>query len=529
MAGRSVTPSGMLKMSVGSLLKLPVIRALHKRQLLFPTVVSIVVAGVLVQGALDRSQPQTVTPESASAEPIPAPEPRPILRSDLEKTPLTYVSDYWNQLAEGARGNLVAIGPTAAPGILIGPRLALTTAQPALAVLAERNRVALTRAEPEDGDANYELGEGDPAEGDGGDGAEDDGDEEDGGETAVEASGPQRLRALDEELGLALFDVDDAGESAFTLSDPRRLASGSYLGAVTLDAMGEPMITPGYLVTTAADAEHESGDLVVSMDLPSSLSVAAIIDLDGTMVGLVYASETGPRVVTTTEMLGLIQTLQTGTLCRSIEVSDLGDDVRRELGIESGVLVEYVRSEAFSQVASLRGGDVLLEWGGTSLESAEQFASVYDAQASGSLVRYRVLRGRRRVTGGTIMPPRDCEPVTSEPVRFPRFGLALQWLDASRSDGAETVSRDGWYVVAVAPDGTSSAAGVRELDALRSVDGQGIEDEGDRATLETAAASEETLLLSLRRDGRAKLIAVPPEAADAMDEAPVEGAAESDR
>lgn len=528
MAGRSVTPSGMLKMSVGSLLKLPVIRDLHKRQLLFPTVVSIVVAGVLVQGALDRSQPQTVTPESASETPIPAPEPRPILRSDLEKTPLTYVSDYWNQLAEGARGNLVAIGPTGAPGILIGPRLALTTDEPALAVLAERNRVALTRAEPEDGDANDELGEGDPAEGDGGDG-EDEGDAEDAGETAVEASGPQRLRALDEELGLALFDVDDAGESAFTLSDPRRLASGSYLGAVTLDAMGEPMITPGYLVTTAADAEHESGDLVVSMDLPSSFSVAAIIDLDGTMVGLAYASETGPRVVTTTEMLGLIQTLQTGTLCRSIEVSDLGDDVRRELGVESGVLVEYVRSEAFSQVASLQGGDVLLEWGDTSLESAEQFASVYDAQASGSLVRYRVLRGRRRVTGGTIMPPRDCEPVTSEPVRFPRFGLALQWLDASRSTGAETVSSDGWYVAAVAPDGTSAAAGVRELDALRSIDGQGIEDEGDRATLEAAAASEEMLLLSLRRDGRAKLIAVPPEAVDAMDEVPVEGDAESDR
>lgn len=526
MAGRSVTPSGMLEVSVGSLLQLPVIRALHKRQLLFPTVVSIVVAGVLVQGALDRSQPQTVTPESASEEPIPAPEPRQILRSGLEKTPLTYVSDYWNQLAEGARGNLVAIGPTAAPGILIGPRLALTTDQPALAVLAERNRVALTRAEPEDAGADHGLGEGDPAEGDGVDVAED------AGETAVEASGPQRLRAFDKELGLALFDVDNAGESAFTLSDPRRLASGSYLGAVTLDAMGEPMITPGYLVTTAADAEHESGDLVVSMDLPSSLSVAAIIDLDGTMVGLAYASETGPRVVTTTEMLGLIQTLQTGTLCRSIEVSDIGDDVRRELGVESGVLVEYVRSEAFSQVASLRGGDVLLEWGDTSLESAEQFASVYDAQASGSLVRYRVLRGRRRVTGGTIMPPRDCEPMTSEPVRFPRFGLAMQWLDASRTDRAdraEMVSSDGWYVVAVAPDGTSAAAGIRELDVLRSVDGQDIEDEGDRAALETAAASEETLLLSLRRDGRAKLIAVPPEAADAMDEVPVEGDVESDR
>ena len=522
----------MLEMSVGSLLQLPVIRALHKRQLLFPTVVSIIVAGVLVQGALDRSQPQTMTSESASAEPIPTPEPRPFLRPDLEKTPLTYFSDYWNQLADGARNNFVAIGPTAVPGILIGPGLALTTVEPALAVLAERNRLALTRL-PENPDPGHELADENPADGERDNVAEG---QEDESATAVEASSSQRLRVWDEALGLALFDVDDAGESAFTLSDPRRLGSGSYLGAVTLDAMGEPMITPGYLVTTAADVEHGSGDLVVSMDLPSTLSVAAIIDLDGTMVGLAYATETGPRVVTTTEMLGLVQTLQNGTICRSIEVSDLDDEVRRRLGVERGVLVEYVHSEAFSQAASLRDGDVLLEWGDTLLESAQQFASVYDAQTSGSLVRYRVLRGRRRVTGGTIMPPRDCAPVTSEPVRLPRFGLAVQWLDASpgdrtdRTDRTDIVSSGGWYVVAVAPEGSSAAAGVRELDALRAVDGQGIEDQDDRAILEAAAASEETLLLSLRRDGRAKLIAVlPPEAGAAMDEVAVEGGTESDR
>ena len=519
----------MLVIPVGFLLRLPVVRALHKRQLLFPTVVLIVVASVLVQGALERSQPA----ELLSQEAVPAPEPRPILRADLEKTPLTYFSDYWNQLAEGARDNLVAIGPTATPGILIGPRLALTTAQPALAVLEERNRVALTSpVSPDSDDADNgdddgvvtqtESGEADVAQ------------LESGGDDTVpealapaaEEAGPHRLRAWDETLGLALFDVSDHGETAFTLTDPRTLPSGSYLGAVTLDRSGEPTVTPGYLVTAAGAVQNDAGDLVVSMDLPSTLSVAAIVNLDGAMVGFAYASEMGPRVVTTTELLGLIEALQTESLCRSVEVSDIDDDIRSRLGIESGVLIEYVRPEAFAQEPSLRGGDVLLEWGDTPLDSAEQFATLYDAQTSGSLVRYRVLRGRRRVIGGTVMPGRDCAAVTSEPVRLPRFGLAAQWIEGSAD---ETDAGDSWRVVAVAVDGPSAAAGVEEFDILRSVDGRSIDDESDRTVLESAAESDEPLLVSLLRDGRAKLVAVPPGDADEMDAEPVEGETESGR
>ena len=503
---------------MGFLLRLPVIRALHKRQLLFPTVVSIVVAGVLVQGALDRSQPQVMTSEAEES--VPAPESRPILRGDLEKTPLTYFSDYWNQLAEGARDNLIAIGPTATPAILIGPRLALTTVQPALAVLAARNQFALTRDEREDAEAKDELDEVEPDDG------ERDGVTADEVAPAIDEGGPHRLRVWDKELGLALFDVDGAAETAFTLSDPRRLPSGSYLGAVTLDGTGQPTVTPGYLVTTVAEPDANSGDLIVSMDLPSTLSVAAIIDLDGAMVGLAYSSEAGHRVVTTIEMLGLIEALQTETVCRSIEVSDLDEEVQGLLGVEQGVLIEYVRPEAFTQNPSLQIGDVLLEWGDTSLESAEQFASEFDAQIPGSLVRYRVLRGRRRVTGGTIMPARDCAPVISEPVRLPRFGLAVRWIDQSGTDAG---SSDGWHVVAVAADGTAATAGVQELDYLRSVDGLGVGDEDDRPILEAAAASEETLVLSLLRDGRATLIAVPPVADDMLDAVPAEGEIESKR
>ena len=96
----------MLLASVGFLLRLPVVRALHKRQLLFPTVLLIIVAGVLVQGALERNQAGDEFGDGVGAL-VPVTPPRPIVRADLEKTPLTYFSDYWNQLGGGLGNNFV--------------------------------------------------------------------------------------------------------------------------------------------------------------------------------------------------------------------------------------------------------------------------------------------------------------------------------------------------------------------------------------------------------------------------------------
>ncbi len=42
---------------------------------------------------------------------------RPAIRGDLEKTPLTYFSDYWAQLGEEARDYIVLVGPGCHAGV----------------------------------------------------------------------------------------------------------------------------------------------------------------------------------------------------------------------------------------------------------------------------------------------------------------------------------------------------------------------------------------------------------------------------
>ena len=322
--------------------------------------------------------------------------------------------------------------------------------------------------------------------------------------------GPYRLRAWDEDVGLALFDIVGEERQAFTLADPVSLPSGAYVGAVTLDADGAPTITPGSLVTVRPGDETgvaDDGTLSVAIDLPADLSVAAIVDLDGALVGLAYASPTGPRIISAPAMLGLIEDLQVAPVCQAIEVSDLSETVRGLVGVERGVLVEYVNAAAFEPEPLLQGGDILLEWGGEAVESSEQFRELYEAEPPGALVSHRVLRGSRRLTGGAVMPDLDCQPVGHEPVWLRRFGLGAAWTTAGPGTGGGVA---GWTVVAVVDDGPAAQAGVEEGDRVLAVAGDALEQAPDRNLLEGVAESEEPLLLTVQREGRTKLVAITP-------------------
>ena len=449
---------------------------LPRRGLLLPMVLIPVVAAVLVQGALQQNAPPPSPPPAA--EPVASEPVRPIVRT-LDKTPLTYVADYWAQLAERTGPWLTVVGPGRTPALIVGPRLVLTTIDPALEVLAARDRAGLAGAD--DGLAPQPEPEG------------------------------FRLRGWNEEIGLAVFDVLGDDRAPFTLTDPHALPSGSYVGVVTLSRAGEPVVAPGHLVgaTSRADEVASAGDLAISADLPETLAIAAVVDLDGALLGLVYRAPTGRRVVSSTALLRLIERLEVETVCRGIEVADLDDAVREALVLEEGVLIEYVHREAFVPEPSLRGGDILVEWAGERVQSAAQFQLLYDAQAPGDLVRYRVLRSRRRITGGTVMPGGDCEPAEPRGVRLAARGLALEWVPAAPEEpGGER----GWRVAAVGEGGPAAAAGVAEGDWLVAVGGTPVGAADDREAIAAAADRAEPLLLQLRRGGRARLVAVAPPA-----------------
>jgi serine protease Do len=234
--------------------------------------------------------------------------------------------------------------------------------------------------------------------------------------------------------------------------------------------------------------------------------VAAIVDLDGDLLGIAVESAQGVRVLSSRTVLRLMARLQENRTCHAIEVAEMGETVRRLTGARSGVVVEKVHEKAFVPEPSIRAGDILLEWDGREVPNVWRFHQLYEEQPAGKLVRYVVLRGRRRVSGGTHMPGRDCRPLGEAPLVVPGMGLTLQWGQDPGS--GSTIA--GWRILAVDESSPAFRGGMRPGDRVLSADGRDLTRENARSTLDAFGRRGRPMLLTVGRSDRVKLLAVSP-------------------
>lgn len=471
---------------MGGIFRIPVVRTLHERHLLLPAVVALIVSGVLTQGALVRNQPV----EALSQDVRPATVAPPVVRRpDLEKTPLTYFDDYWRQLRERVEGSVVLVGPDSVPAVVVVPGLAISSAEAGDAVLAEVERGRLLST-PQADSVVEESANQDPA--------------------SPEPPGPRPygLIAVDDDRGLSLFEVDAAASQPLLLVPPASMPSGSYVGAVTRDRSGRAAITPGHLVAARAESQP-SGDpsLAVSMTL-LGWGATAVVNLDGALVGVAIGggdAALGTRLFSSSVVRRVVTELQRPVVCRPLAVTELDASVLELLGIDTGLLIERVRQDAFRPEPSLQAGDVLLEWGGEPVTTLEAFETRSDALGAGELTAYRVLRGRRRLNGNTIMPARDCQPIAEPPVQLLRYGLALRWVGGPVEDKA-----GGWRVAATVDGGPAAIAGVQVDDLLLAVDGRPVAESDARARFKRLEQRGQSAIVTLQRVDHVRMFVLVP-------------------
>ena len=471
---------------MGGIFRIPVVRTLHERHLLLPAVVALIVSGVLTQGAWVRNQP--VEALSQDARPVPV-APPVVRRPDLEKTPLTYFDDYWRQLRERVEGSVVLVGPDSVPAVVVVPGLAISSAEAGDAVLAEVERGRLLST-PQDDSVVEESANQDPAS------------------PEPPAPRPYGLIAVDDDRGLSLFEVDAAASQPLLLVPPASVPSGSYVGAVTRDRSGRAAITPGHLVAARAESQP-NGDpsLAVSMTL-LGWGATAVVNLDGALVGVAIGggdAALGTRLFSSSVVRQVVTELQRPVVCRPFAVTELDASVLELLGIDTGLLIERVRQDAFRPEPSLQAGDVLLEWGGEPVTTLEAFETRSDALGAGELTAYRILRGRRRLNGNTIMPARDCQPIAEPPVQLLRYGLALRWVGGPVEDKA-----GGWRVAATVDGGPAAIAGVQVDDLLLAVDGRPVAESDARARFKRLEQRGQSAIVTLQRVDHVRMFVLVP-------------------
>jgi S1-C subfamily serine protease len=317
---------------------------------------------------------------------------------------------------------------------------------------------------------------------------------------------PYSLLGGGPESGLALLRIESATTGqAFVPADPASLHPGLLVAAVSLTADGRLLIAPGYLAS-APHAAGEDGALVdedsldVAIAFPSSLPAAAIVDLDGNLVGAAFDAGGRRRLLSSEALVRVVERLGSHPFCHAIEVTTIDERTKKLLGVTAGVLVQRVRETAFVPGPSVREGDVLLEWGGHEIASPEDFRSFYEGGSPGTLVPFVVRRGRRPLRGRTVMPAPDCSPAGTAPVALSRIGMTLGGRDDS----------DGWEVLTLTSGGPAARGGIQVGDRVLRVDGLDFGHDG-LEVLEGFERRPAPLPLLIRRDRRVHLLTVSPD------------------
>jgi len=447
------------------ILQLPIIRQLHERRLLLPAILGLAVVAVLLEGVVNQESTGFDRPKLDL--PLP-PITVPSLRPSLEKSPLTYQSDYWWQIAQSVRDKLILIGPGDRPAVMVAPGVALTSLAAVSEIEAEFHPVS-------NGDDTITVTD-DPAL----------------------STPPYRLLGVDNEEEVALFAVKQPGQvKNFVPTHVADQQPGSYVVAVGITPENGVYVIPGYVTHVRPPSGDTTGLIDFALPIPEAAQVVAIVDLDGNLVGVSVQTKRGPEILAADEIPQLIDHLASGRACISIEVGDLSDDARKLLGAPAGVLVERVVAKAFDPAPSINEGDVLVSWNHKKVNSAEEFAGLYAEVEPGELVPYQAVRNRREISGATRMPGADCRPADPGLRLYPRIGLSVEW------------STDGWKVLRVVGGSPAATSELAVGDVIIAADGEQFT-EKDAAPFERFEHAPQPVAFTVRRDGRVQAIVVSP-------------------
>lgn len=154
---------------------------------------------------------------------------------------------------------------------------------------------------------------------------------------------------------------------------------------------------------------------------------------------------------------------------------------------QAGVVIDEVRRDSPAEKAGLRRGDLVVEFDGERVRSAQQFSRLVRETAPGRTVTATVVRDGRR-TPVSVVPMSEPRPdVTINPDQFRelsegfkdfnfefrgigsrgRLGVTIEDLTPQLADyfGA----KDGVLVTAVTPDSAASRAGLKAGDVITKV------------------------------------------------------------
>ncbi len=288
---------------------------------------------------------------------------------------------------------------------------------------------------------------------------------------------------------IALIKIDGRGLPRVRIGKPDRLQPGEWVAAIGSPFGFERSVTAGIVSGKGRYLPGESYVPFIQTDVavnPGN-SGGPLFNLRGEVIGVnsVIMSRSGGymglsfAIPIDVAMDVIAQLRASGKVVRGrigVRLQEVTTDLARalQLAAPAGALVSEVEADSPAEHAGLRAGDVIVDFGGRSIESPGDVLQHAAATKPGDIVRLRVMRkGVAYAAALTVDEPRQA-PFLRVPLPrtdttdLARFGLRVAPLSAEER---ERLNIKGGVAVQRA-EGPAQRAGLQRGDVILSVNGE---------------------------------------------------------
>jgi serine protease Do len=332
---------------------------------------------------------------------------------------------------------------------------------------------------------------------------------------------PGRVVGKDSETDLALLKVESAKPLPVApLGDSSEARVGDWVVAIGNPLGLEHTVTVGILSAKGRRVSGKYDDyLQTDASINPGNSGGPLIDTRGRVIGIntmIRVYEQGATGIAFAIPINMAKGLLTqlrreGHVTRGylgIQFQPLTDALARGFGLKSteGALVGDVLPGTPADKAAIRSGDVIVEFDGQKIQSAQDLPRHVASVSPGTGVDLVVVRsGKTRKLRAVVGAVPDAEevarvvpaPESRDSVAPSGWGFEVSTLDATAEGGAGVPVTGGPLVVTrVEPDGPAARAGLEPKDVILQVNGQAVRSE---AELLRALEGEPVPVLQTRR------------------------------
>ena len=328
----------------------------------------------------------------------------------------------------------------------------------------------------------------------------------------------------DPESDVAVIKIDAEGLTAMPLGDSDKLQVGEWVVTV-----GNPFGLSNTVTAGIVSAKGRSGLGLVDIEdfiqtdaaINRGNSGGPLINIDGEVVGINTAilgagmgSQVGYVGVGFAIPINMAQSIyeqlvESGSVTRGylgVEIKDFTREVAEQYDMEwtKGVFVGGVSEDSAAQQAGIQPGDVIVEFGGTTVEKASELQKNVALVKPGSEKSIVVIREDKRVELKITVAERPSRETLLgvEEKSGEKLGLTVQDLDEKLAEQFEYEGEKGVVVTGVEADSVAEMAGIKTGSLIIEVNRESIETVKEFKKAVEEALDDGGKVLLLVRDGR---------------------------